>query len=505
MRDRLARMLPPAAGRPAIHTFHSLGLAILRQHGAAAGLSRGFRLASEADKASLLAEIPGHSSGKTRPLLQAISRAKRAESAPGDEIAAGLAAYQRGLMLRNLVDFDDLIRLSVTLLEQRAEIAAEWRGRYRSISVDEFQDIDAYQYRLIRLLDPQGESLCVIGDPNQAIYGFRGADASCFDRFQADYPAANIVRLTRNYRSSGTIVTAAAQLIASPDGVSSIQMTREMLDRITVHTAPSERSEAEFVVRSIEHLIGGHTFFSMDSGRANGTGGSSSFGDFAVLYRTDAQSSALVEAFDRSGIPYKKHSHAPFADLPIVQSLLGELYELPADEPLPLRLQAAAERVMASDASLDHHAIAPELRRLISLAETSAREGVRFADALAVASEADFFDPRAARVSLLTLHAAKGLEFPVVFIVGLEDGILPLRWGVADDAAFSEERRLFYVGMTRAMDRLFLCRAEERHWRGRGQELPPSPFLADVERELLKHEHAVPRRRRDENRQLKLL
>jgi DNA helicase-2/ATP-dependent DNA helicase PcrA len=142
------------------------------------------------------------------------------------------------------------------------------------------------------------------------------------------------------------------------------------------------------------------------------------------------------------------------------------------------------------------------LARLTSLAETSARDGIRFADAVAVSTEADAFDPRAERVSLLTLHAAKGLEFPVVFIVGLEDGILPLHWGAPDDD-IAEERRLFYVGVTRAMGRLFLCRAEERLWRGRRQALAPSPFLADIERELLKHERAEPKRR-DEDRQLKL-
>jgi uncharacterized protein (TIGR00375 family) len=504
MRDRLAQLLPAQAGRPAIHTFHSLGLAILREHAAAAGLSRGFRIANDTEKAAILAETRGSAPGKSERLLRAISKAKRTSATPDEEIGETLLAYQRGLMLRNLVDFDDLVRLTTKLLEQQTEIAAELRSCYRSISIDEFQDVDEQQYQLIRLLAPQGESLCVIGDPNQAIYGFRGADASCFERFEADYPAAKVVRLKRNYRSSGTIATAAAQFVAQAQDEPAGQVVRAMLDRITLYSAASERAEAEFVVQSIERLIGGHNFFSIDSGRASGAGETLSFGDFAVLYRTDAQSATLVEAFDRSGIPYKRHSHGPLADAPVVQTLLGELYDLASDEPLPFRLQSAAERVIARDASIDRAAVAVALRRLMSLAETSVRDGVRFADLVAVASEADFFDPRAERVSLLTLHAAKGLEFSVVFIVGLEDGIFPLHWGASDDEAAAEERRLFYVGVTRAMDRLFLCRAEERHWRGRRQALPPSPFLAAIERELLKHERAEPRRRREEDRQLKL-
>jgi DNA helicase-2/ATP-dependent DNA helicase PcrA len=374
----------------------------------------------------------------------------------------------------------------------------------RSISVDEFQDIDEQQYRLLRLLAPNDENVCLIGDPNQAIYGFRGADASCFARFQADYPRAKIVQLRRNYRSSGTIVAASAQVIGAGQGQSIAEVARGMRERIAIHAARSERAEAEFVVKTIEGLLGGHNFFSIDSGRGKGGDAADlSFADFAVLFRTDAQSAALVEALERSGMPFKKHSHAPLADGPEVRAILHELFDRPSEEPPADRLRAAADRAIAQNESLERMAVELALKRLTSVADASAREGVRFSDAVAVASEADSFDPRAERVSLLTLHAAKGLEFRVVFIVGLEDGILPLHWG-ASDVESDEERRLFYVGMTRAMDRLFLCRAEDRYWRGRTQALPPSPFLTGIEHELLKHERAEPRRRRDEDRQLKL-
>jgi DNA helicase-2/ATP-dependent DNA helicase PcrA len=340
----------------------------------------------------------------------------------------------------------------------------------------------------------------VIGDPNQAIYGFRGADASCFDRFRHDYPTAKVVRLARNYRSSGTIVTASSQLIASRHGAPIAEVVRDMHERIAIHTAPSERAEAEAVIKSIEQMLGGHTFFSIDSGRGSGAEKNASFGDFAVLYRTDAQSAALIEAFDRSGIPYKTSSHTPLADEPQVRALLQELDGAAADTALADALRVAGQRLEARSAG----ATAISLPRLLALAERRGNDRARFLDALALATDVDSFDPRADRVSLLTLHAAKGLEFPIVFIVGLEDGLLPLHWSEPDEAALAEERRLFYVGMTRAKDRLVLSRSEQRHWRGRLHRLEPSPFLRDIEAELTRHQRMEPVRRKPQDRQLKL-
>jgi DNA helicase-2/ATP-dependent DNA helicase PcrA len=278
-----------------------------------------------------------------------------------------------------------------------------------------------------------------------------------------------------------------------------------MQERITIHSAATDRAEAEYVVQTIEGLIGGHNFFSIDTGRANAGGEQDlSFADFAVLYRTDAQSAALVEALARSGIPFKKHSHAALAEVPMVRALLQELYDRPCEGPLSGRLRAAAERLRENESSVDNATIELALGRLLSLADACERNGTRFADTVMVASEADFFDPRADRVSLLTLHAAKGLEFPVVFIIGLEDGVLPLHWGDPDDSTIAEERRLFYVGMTRAKDRLFLSRAGARPWRGRRQAFPPSPFLTDIEAKLLKHLARQARPPREEDRQLSL-
>ena len=505
MRERLAALLPTSADKVAIHTFHSLGLAILREHASAAGLDHGFRVAGEAERTALLAATLELSAHKAERLLRAISREKRTQSWAGADVREARAAYARAMALHNWIDFDDLVALSVRVLMSDARIAELYRHRLRWISVDEFQDVDEQQYRLLALLAPGDGNLCVIGDPNQAIYGFRGADASCFDRFRQDYPGAKTVRLTRNYRSSGTIVTASSQVIAPRPNEPVAEIVREMHERIAIHTAPTERAEAESVVKTIEHMIGGHTFFSINSGRAGlGAQTGRSFADFAVLYRTDAQSTALREALDRSGIPYQRHTHTALAEEPAVRALLQELGDGSAATTLADDLHAAARGLADRGDAGAAATMAMALQRLTALAERCGNERARFADAVALTTDAEFWDARADRVSLLTLHAAKGLEFAVVFIVGLEDGVLPLHWSEPDDAAIAEERRLFYVGMTRAKDRLILSRAHQRLWRGRLQMLEPSPFLRDIENELVKHQPTQPARTKREDRQLKL-
>ena len=507
MRERLHTALGARADKIAVHTFHSLGLAILREHTNAAGLQRGFRVAGEAERVAALATALELPPPRAQSLIRAISKSGRTGVVASDEVAEARAAYQKVLAVNNWIDFDDLVGLAVRILENNPEIAGLYRQRFRFVSADEFQDVDAQQYRLLTLLapSPQG-NLCIIGDPQQAIYGFRGADASCFARFRSDYPDAASVALKRNYRSSGTIVAASSQVIAQNSDAANgpiAEIVRHMHQHITIHAAPSERAEAEFVVATIEQAIGGHSFFSIDSGRASGQGEALSFADFAVLYRTEAQADALTEALARSGIPFRKHSHTPLGEQPSVRALLdaferenGSQYDLVA------RFKSAAQQIETENEKTASTDLA--LQRLISLAESSGGDQARFLDAIALATDADFWDPRADGVALLTLHAAKGLEFAFVFIVGLEDGLLPLHWGktVSDDEA-AEERRLFYVGMTRAKDRLVLSRALKRHWRGRVREQRPSPFLADIESELVKQQQAQLRRKRDD-RQLKL-
>ena len=505
MRERLARLLPNSTDKVAIHTFHSLGLAILREHWSAAGLGPAFRVAGETERIALLAETLGLSAHKAERLLRAISREKRTQSWAGAEATEARAAYARAMAWCNWIDFDDLVALAVRVLVSDPHIAEFYRRRWRWISVDEFQDVDEQQYRLLTLLAPPDGNLCAIGDPNQAIYGFRGADASCFDRFRQDYPAVRTVRLARNYRSTGTIVSASSQVIAPRPNEPVAEIVRDMHERIAIQVAATERAEAESVVKTIEHMIGGHTFFSIDSGRAGpGPQASRSFADFAVLYRTDAQSATLCEALDRSGMPYQKQSHTALAEEPAVRALLQELGDGSGATALADDLQAAAHRLGERGDAGAGATVGMALQRLMALAERCGHERARFADAAALTTDAEFWDARADRVSLMTLHAAKGLEFAVVFIVGLEDGLLPLHWSEPDDAATAEERRLFYVGMTRAKDRLILSRARQRHWRGRPHTLEPSPFLRDIENELVKHQPMQGARAKREDRQLKL-
>ena len=419
MTERLAVLLPNHWRRVAVHTFHSLGLALLSEHANAAGLHRGFRVASEAERAAGLAESLDIAPRKARSLLTTVSKAKLSGESLTGRLADAMEAYRRLLTLHNWIDFDDLLGLPLRLLESDPGLVRMIRDRYRWISVDEFQDLDAEQYRLIRLLAPADANLCAIGDLDQAIYGFRGADAGCFERFRQDYPTAAEVRLTRNYRSSGTIVEASAQVIATDSAAHAAEIVNAMRERITIHVARSERAEAEHVVHSIEQMIGGHSFFSIDSGRtADGAEADLSFSDFAVLYRTDAQTPALCEAFARSGMPFNKHSHEPLADQPAVQALLRSLDQGEQRRPLRARIEAAADGLIGT-APDDGFAIAAARQQLVALAESCDGDAARFAEALPLALEADTWDPRADRVSLLTIHAVKGLEFPVVFIVGL--------------------------------------------------------------------------------------
>ena len=485
MRERLHHLLPAVADTVSLFTFHALGMSVLQEHWNAAGLQRGFRVASDAERQHLLRETLGVSARRTRSLLSAISVAKRTGQAPAEaEQATVYSRYQQELDARNLVDFDDLIGRTIQVLETDTSLRDAYRERYQWVCVDEYQDVDEQQVRLIKLLVPPDGNICAIGDPDQAIYRFRGADVRLFAQFTADFPGARVVRLTRNYRSDSNIVHLSSQVIA-PSG-SEQKSTPVLADTpslITLHEARTEKAEAEFVVQSIETLLGGHSFFSIDSGRSRDAEDRAvSFADIAVLYRTEAQAEAVVEALHRSGMPFQKHAHTRLLDHPGVARLIDTLREQPGDGALVARLEAACEKAEATGAG-------EETRAALELLQPVAREYGddldRFLSSLALETQVDTWDPRADRISLLTLHAAKGLEFPVVFIVGCEDGILPLTWSKAEDADLEEERRLFYVGVTRAKTKLYLCHAQKRRWRGTVQAMSASPYLADIEEQLL--------------------
>jgi uncharacterized protein (TIGR00375 family) len=484
---RLAALLPPEAGICTVHSFHSLGLAILRAHSPTLGLATDFRIADEPERAGLLAAAMGVSQAKAARLLKAASVLKRTGKPGEPEVMQASAVLRRLGQEQGWVDFDDLVGMAVEILENRAEIAALWQERFRYICADEFQDVDESQYRMLRLLAGLCRNICVIGDPNQAIYGFRGADAACFEQFVRDFPDARTVRLGRNYRSTGTIVSAAAQFIGARTPAETV---RPMQEPVLLYTAPSERTEAEFVAAEIERHLGGHDMLAANNGRAGKkeAGAPLGFADFAVLYRTDAQSAALREAFSRAGIPFKKSSPAPIAGQASVQAVLAALERQDAalhNSALTERIALAVEQVRRDSGEAGEAALAEARYWLGALAVSAQVAGSEslLREQVVICTEADFWDPRADRVSLLTMHVAKGLEFPVVFVTGVENGLVPFSWDESEaenGLASAEERRLFYVAMTRAKDRLLLINAAQRFWRGKQRSLPLSPFLNDI-------------------------
>ena len=501
MRDRLRALLPDVWAQVPTHTFHSLGLSLLAEHHNVAGLQRGFRVASEAERIQLLRDTLGISERKARGRLSGISHAKRTGGPPSDAVPGEVfEAYEDAMEARNLCDFDDLVIRAADALEAEPGLRARYRERYRWVSIDEYQDVDVQQVRLVQQLVPPDGNICAIGDPDQAIYGFQGADVRFFSAFRRDFPGAGIVRLVRNYRSDRNIVALSSQVIArsgsaartnraaqgTPDGGAggrpgSIPAAQRTPDLITIHEAPTEKAEAEFIVQALEHALGGHSFYSIDSGRTDdGRGQDLSFSDFAVLYRTEAQVPALVEALERSGMPFQHRSHRRLLEHPGVTAVMEALRESRGSGSVRDRLEAVRGADGPRGAELLE---ACELLRPAAVACGGDLE--RFLSDLSLGTEVDTWDPRADRISLLTLHAAKGLEFPVVFIAGCENGLLPLTWGRASRSVLDEERRLFYVGVTRARTKLILCRAAKRLWRGRIRELPPSPYLDDVEERLL--------------------
>jgi DNA helicase-2/ATP-dependent DNA helicase PcrA len=274
-------------------------------------------------------------------------------------------------------------------------------------------------------------------------------------------------------------------------------------DRIGIHTAADEEAEAAHLVRAIEELLGGSSFHSRDSGLvdSHGFAGGLSFDDIAVLYRTDAQARPIMAALTRAGLPFQKRSHNRLAKHVGVRAIVAELPES-ADVALPVLLRRAAGLATAEDPAT----VAEALELLLPLAATPGMDLAAFRAELSLGAEVDTWDPRANRISLLTLHAAKGLEFPVVFIVGCAEGTLPFRWpGEHDADAEAEERRLFFVGVSRAQSHLYLSHARTRARNGTTSDARPSPFLSVFTGELAERTEDSAPARSARSHQLRLL
>ncbi len=424
-----------------VGTFHSFCLKILRQFYKEAGLPKDFSVLDPLEVEAVIKEVfPQCRLRERRILLERISQIKTRGDGPQDE---DIAIYNKKLREKGMLDFDDLLSETLRLFQRKANVLAEIQKTFVHIFVDEYQDINSIQHELLKSLVGKEVFLTAIGDPNQAIYGFRGADVRFFGGFSADFPGAVILSLRENYRSAKNILSASTQVI----GKARSQFVPDLIARIyhegrlTIYEAMTDKAEVEFVVHQIEKLVGGTSLFSKDTKRITPEDfGERSFGDMAVLYRLNSQRRTLQEALDRGGIPYR-----------VSGPKSKELF----DQVCPLR---------GEDIEIDSE-----------------------------------------KVSLLTLHAAKGLEFPVVFIVGCENNLLPLNLeGMKSNP--EEERRLFYVGMTRAKERLYLIYSKRRNLFGKTYENEPSEFLADIEGSLKEYEEAVKKfkRRKKDKDQMKL-
>ncbi len=478
MRERLKALLPDVADTIPVHSFHSLGLEILREHHTHAGLDRGFSIMNRTECRRILAETLHISLKNAGKALNGISLAKRTGDIT-EELAPLLAAYTEMLALHGKIDFDDLILRPVRMLTEVSGIAQLYRERFRFISVDEYQDLDALQYRFLRLLVSPAANLCAIGDPHQAIYGFRGADSTHFQSFCEDFPAASTVRLTRNYRSRPVIVAAASQLIGDN---SAIAMRKDSKERIFLHTANTEYEEATFVTSQIEAYMGGHDSQAIHSGRTRGQQSTLSFSDFAVLYRTDGQAEVIEETLHRSGVPFRRYNDRLLAGDETVQAMLSH-FEI-SDTALPVTERLEQSYMQLPPETRDSEAGHRARIKLMALADKCRHDPERFREEAGMVLEIDLWDKRGDSVILLTMHAAKGLEFPVVFITGVEDGIIPLAFGDYSQTHMQEERRLFYVAMTRAKDHLYLIRSLTRSWRGSRQNFAPSLYLEHMDKSL---------------------
>lgn len=428
MRERLTSLLGEDAARLLVMTFHALAQKLISAHAAELGLPAAFSVADDevAQRAitQALAQVGKGQTGadlSAKEARQRISWAKAhlvEPSAADAEISPVYEAYERLLRDASLVDFDDLVRYAVRLLEGSTAARAFVEERARYLFVDEYQDVNFAQYRFVRALAPASErpNLCAVGDPDQAIYAFRGASPVYFQRFAADYADATAITLSTNYRSSASILGAATLVIEGSPGRAKRPLVPRhgQGDPVVRWTAASCTDEADRVVWEIERAMGGTSLLTAD-----GSVEALALHEVAVLFRISAQADVIARALERAGIPY---------------FIRGE-------ESIEVK-----------------------------------------------------FEPQ--KVALLSLHASKGLEFPLVIMTGCEDGLLPLKLPGLTPGDLDGERRLFYVGMTRAKKRLVLLSARRRTLFGRTMENGQCPFLEGLPKDALVESEAPAFKRR---------
>jgi len=597
LRERIIRLAGDNGREVEAGTFHSLCARVLRRDGEAIGLDRRFVIYDTDDQTQLMKQILREegleAKGETRPaaILGAISRAKNemldATALPPMRLATGRLVetarlarlYGEALVKANALDFDDLLLDAVRLFKEAPKVLERYQARWRYLHVDEYQDTNRPQYLWVKALASGHHNLAVVGDDDQSIYGWRGADIRNILDFERDWPDATVVKLEQNYRSTGLILDAAHAVVSKNEARTDKKLWTENDRGRTIERfeAYNEEEEAEWIARRVEELTDGRSVLTR---KADDDSKPLTLHDIAVLYRTNAQSRSIEEACLRYGIRYQVVGGTRFYARREVKDALAYLRVLRSDADsvsferiinVPARaigdktievLRAAAAGTEATYWSAIQKGAAGELVDLGTRARTSLadfmaliarlrtrvgtlqlpelldevleRSGYRAMladgseegeerwanllelrqvatryddlspdDALdrlleetALVADQDSYDSDADKLSLITLHAAKGLEFPVVFIAGLEEGLFPTSRAIDAEAGFNpdprgmeEERRLAYVGMTRAKERLYVSHAWQRATRRAGGNLgfmaEPSRFLLEIPAELM--------------------
>lgn len=403
---------------------------------------------------------------------EAATRVGRTPTMAVERVAEVYRKYQDEKRKRHVIDFDDLVRLCAQALEGDAEFAATQRWRFRHLFVDEFQDVSRAQLRLLRSWLGEGDDLCVVGDPDQAIYSFAGADPGYLTRFDEHFPGAMTVRLDVNYRSTPEIVDAARAVLPKRERAT-VQAVGGSGPPPTITKYADGDAEARGVAKAL------HESFAHNRPWAS----------MAVLYRVNAQSAAFEESLKRAGVPFRVRGDAAFLDRPEVKLALDTLEQLAAATPAREFAEHLKDLVLdAADDSEDrrsHREAIAQLGREY-LGVTSGRGSVPgFLDFLRTSLRGqDDGGVAADAVDLLTFHRAKGLEWDTVFVAGLERGLVPISHAQGDSAALDEERRLLYVGLSRAQRALHVSWAGRRDRGERVSARTPSPYLAEIERAI---------------------
>lgn len=517
IQERVSQKLPK--GGPWCTTFHALGLAMLQQSLETIERREGFVLLEDEDRLALAQAVVGdldlnHSKTKTQTNSQ-ISRAAKTLLRQVFEIKQGqreltLAeqgnwqAYQDRLKEYNALDMDDLIYWPQVLLEQDSRLASEWGDRYDWILVDEFQDINRRQFLLLQSLLNDKQNLFAIGDPDQAIYGFRGASSHYIENFTEYFPGAQVYHLAQSFRCPDNVMALAAHALARSNGLSSTHDTKVM-----IHEAESARAEAEWLASEIEETVGGLRSFSMDSGQATGQEREAGLGDIAILCRTSLLFEAIEEALLNHAIPYQKAADKGVLQReplgPIIKILRNIYYNMDLSTEMDFvlvqtLLDKMRRKVGLPELIKDLLAQKPIFQPQQITEDPFVMELLHFYGSDYEALFADYamrypvedikLDTEA--VSLLTMHAAKGLEFDYVFLPGIEQGFVPFTlFGDSDEL---EEERLFYVALTRTKNKLYLSYARTRSYFGRKRDQKPSPFLERFSQELIQYHHNRPER-----------